>query len=292
MKRIVFALPGNEALAQYIGREPGARQGKLIVRAFPDGESYVRIADAVSGKEVILVCTLDRPDAKLLPLLFTARTMKEMGAKKITLVSPYLAYMRQDKRFKPGEAVTSLYFAGLLSSFSDELITIDPHLHRRRSLSEIYSIPCRVIHATSLIADYIRDHMPHALVVGPDSESEQWVSQVARGSGSPYIVLQKKRLGDTRVRISAPQVKKYRDHTPVLVDDIISTAHTMIETVSRLKKTGMPAPVCIGVHGIFSGTAYEELKAAGASDIVTCNSIPHASNKIDLNRLIAKALSK
>ena len=79
---------------------------------------------------------------------------------------------------------------------------------------------------------------------------------------------------------------EYKNHTPVLVDDIISTARTMIETVGHLKKAGMKAPVCIGVHAVFAGNAYQDLKKAGAK-VVTCNTIPHESNGIDLSSILA-----
>lgn len=82
-----------------------------------------------------MICTLNQPDTKLLPLYFLSQTAKELGGKSTAIVAPYLAYMRQDKRFQAGEGITSTYFAKLISSFADFLITIDPHLHRRSTLS-------------------------------------------------------------------------------------------------------------------------------------------------------------
>src|SRR5690606_18318447 len=89
------------------------------------------------------------------------------------------------------------------------------------------------------------------LLVGPDSESGQWVSAVARAAGVPYIVLRKTRRGDHDVSVSVPDVERHRHRTPVLIDDIISTARTMIETVVHLKRAGLRPPVCIGVHAVF-----------------------------------------
>lgn len=286
METIVFALPGNELLADKISSSLNATKGELVIRRFPDRESYVRVITDVKDKEVILVCTLHEPDEKLLQLFFLSKNLKDLGAKKIKLVAPYLAYMRQDKIFNAGEAVTSEYFAKLISSFADELITIDPHLHRRHSMSEIYSIPCSVLHASGLVSKYIKEEIENPLLIGPDSESEQWVSEVAKNAGAPFIVLQKERHGDKDVKVTVPQVEKVKDRTPVLVDDIVSTAHTMIETIKHLKKAKMKSPVCIGVHAVFAGNAYEELKSSGAKIVVTCNTIPHSSNKIDITELI------
>lgn len=290
MGKIIFAIPGNELLAKNIGTKIKAKTGKIIVRQFPDGEIYVRVLTDVSEKEVIVLCTLHHPNDKIFPLFFLAKNLKDLGAKKITLVAPYLAYMRQDKKFNSGEAVTSEYFAKLISSFVDELITIDPHLHRRHSMSEIYSIPCKVLHASELISTYIKEKIKTPLLIGPDNESEQWVSEVAKNANVPFIILQKERLGDKDVKIAIPHVEKYKDHTPVLVDDIVSTAHTMIETVKHLKNAGMKAPVCIGVHAVFSDNAFEELKKSGAEKIVTCNTIDHISNGIDVSDLLVSSL--
>jgi len=200
--------------------------------------------------------------------------------------------MRQDKQFKSGEAVTSEYFADILSSIVDKLITIDPHLHRRKSLKEIYSISCVALHAAVLISKWIKDNIPNALLIGPDCESEQWVSEVAKAANAPFIVLNKIRHGDKNVEVSVPDTKKYKSYTPVLVDDIISTARTMIETIGHLKKSGMQPPICIGVHAVFAGNSYNNLKESGIDNVITCNTIIHKSNNIDISEMIITELLK
>lgn len=256
METILFGLPGNEDLAKKLAARLQAELGELTIRQFPDGETYLRIHSNVKQKRVILVCTLNLPDEKLLPLYFLSQTAKELGATCTCLVAPYLAYMRQDKQFNSGEGITSTYFARFISNFADTLITVDPHLHRRLSMNEIYTVPCKVLHAAELISTWIRTNIQMPVLIGPDSESEQWVSAVAKDAGAPFIVLEKIRRGDRDVEVTVPQVEKYKDYTPVLVDDIISTARTMIETITHLVKVGMNSPVCIGVHGIFAGNAF------------------------------------
>ena len=292
MKPIIFSLPGNELLGESISSGIKGEKGNFEIRQFPDGETYVRVLSNVDDKKVIIICTLHQPDAKLLPLLFLCSLLRDLKVKSICLVAPYLAYMRQDKQFNPGEAVTSQYFAKLLSSLVDRLITIDPHLHRRVSMKEIYSIPCEVLRAAELISEWIKNNIPDAILIGPDSESEQWVSEVAKNAEVPFMVLQKIRRGDRDVDVSIPQVEKYKNNIPVLVDDIISTARTMIETVLHLKNAGMKPPVCIGVHAVFSENAFEELKKSGISKIITCNTIPHSSNGIDIAALICESIDK
>ncbi|MBI1288573.1 MAG: ribose-phosphate diphosphokinase [Flavobacteriales bacterium] len=290
MQLILFAIPGNEKLTAQLAERLQGEIGEVNIRQFPDGETYVQVLSEVKGRSVLIVCTLHEPDAKLLPVYFLSNTAKDLGATDVGLVAPYLAYMRQDKRFHPGEGITSEYFGALISRFADSLVTIDPHLHRRSSLAEIYSIKNRVMHAADHISEWIRTNVENPLLVGPDGESEQWVSEVAKNAGSPFIVLTKVRHGDKDVEVSVPHVERYANHTPVLVDDIISTGRTMIETIGHLKAAGMNAPICIGVHAVFAGNAYSELQAAGAARIVTCNTIPHESNAIDISDLLALGL--
>ena len=289
---IVFSIPGSEKLCHSLTGLLHAEAGEAVIRRFPDGETYVKVLSNVYGKDAVIVCSLHHPDNKILPLYFLAKTLKEFRASSVTLVAPYLAYMRQDKRFSDGECITSTLFAQLISGFIDKLITIDPHLHRRSSLSQIYSIHSSVLHVKTLIADWVRQHVNKALLIGPDSESEQWVSKVAADADAPFIVLSKIRSGDRKVQVSVPDVEQYKNHTPVLVDDIISTAHTMIETVGHLKKAGMKPPVCIGIHPVMSSRAYGKLINAGAERIVTCNSIIHPSNRIKVDELLADEVCK
>lgn len=290
MMPLLLPMPGNEALAAALGRAQGWPVGTIETRRFPDGESYVRIATEPGARPVVLVCTLAHPDEKILPLLFAAGTARELGAPQVGLVAPYLAYMRQDRRFKPGEALTSLHVARLLSQAFDWMITVDPHLHRYRALGQIYSVRTRVLHAAPLISDWIGKNVAQPLIIGPDSESEQWVGAVAKGANAPYSVLDKVRHGDRDVRITLKDMRAWAGCTPVLVDDIISSGRTMIEAVRLLKAAGWPPPICLAVHGIFADASDRLLAEAGAR-VVTANTVPHASNALDVGPLLGEALA-
>ncbi len=292
MRPLLVSLREDDPLAQPLAVAIGGEVARRTLRRFPDGETYLRYDTPPARRSVVLLCSLDRPDDKTLPLLFAAATARDLGAASVGLVSPYLAYMRQDRRFQPGEAVTSSAFARIISREVDWLVTVDPHLHRRSALSEIYTVPASVLHAASLLAEWIRANVERPLLIGPDGESAQWVAAVAKDVGCPSIVLEKTRHGDHDVEVSVPQVERWVGHTPVLVDDIVSTARTMIETIGHLTLAGMRPPVCVAVHGIFAGNAYQDLRAAGAARIVTSNTVPHESNLIDVAPLLAEAVRK
>jgi ribose-phosphate pyrophosphokinase len=282
MSVVVISMPGNESLADQLAAALVLDRVAATVRHFPDGESHVRVDGAVQGRQALIVCTLDRPDAKLVPLFLLAHALREGGAVSVGLVAPYLAYMRQDRQFHPGETISAVHVSGWIARNLDWLVTVDPHLHRIADLAQVYPIPTRVVHAAPDLAAWVRANVRQPLLIGPDEESAQWVRDVARGADAPFVVLTKDRRGDRDVVVSVPEVERWRTHTPVLVDDIVSTARTMIETVGHLRRAGLAAPVCVAVHAIFAQSAFEDLRAAGAADIVSCDTIVHPSNRIAL----------
>lgn len=283
--RIYLPMPGNDTMAQALASRFSAETGVVDMRRFPDAEIYVRLASDVAGKDVDLVCTLAKPDEQFLGLIFAADTAREMGARTVNLVAPYLAYMRQDKRFKDGEAISSVHFARLLSASFDSLVTVDPHLHRRHSLDEIFTIRTRVEHAAPLLASWIRDNVDSPLVIGPDAESEQWVSAVARVANAPHVVLNKQRFGDRHVEIAMPDLRQWSGRRPVLIDDIVSSGRTMIEAAHQLATQGLAKPYCLAVHALFAEQSYAELLAL-SERIVSTDTIPHASNAISVTELL------
>lgn len=287
---LLISMPGNDLLGGNLARATGAEIGSLEHRRFPDGESYLRYKTSPRNRDVGILCTLDRPDDKVLGLLFASSTARDLGARSVGLVCPYLAYMRQDKRFQSGEAVTSTQFGAILSRHFDWLVTVDPHLHRRSSLADIFSIQTATAHAAPLIAGWIRQFVDQPLLIGPDAESEQWVAAVADQAGAPSTILTKVRHGDRDVEVSVPKLDRLAGHTPVLVDDIVSTARTMVSALEHLSRADTRPAVCIAVHGVFAGEAYDELKTAGASRIITCNTIPHESNAIDVSDILRDAI--
>lgn len=290
MRPLLFELSAANALSKALAAKTGCDIGELSRRQFPDGESFLRFETPVSGRDVVLLCTLDRPDAKLLPLLFAAAAAREQGARSVGLVAPYLAYMRQDKAFHAGEAVTSVAFARLLSERVDWLVTLDPHLHRYPALSAIYSVPAVAATATDAIGEWLRDNVERPVIIGPDEESGQWVERIASLAQARSTVLRKVRSGDYSVSIDGTALDRLAGGTPVIVDDIASSARTMIETVRLLREHGLQSPVCVAVHAIFAGDSYQRLLDAGAARVVSTNAVAHETNAIDISAPLAEAV--
>lgn len=288
MSILVFHYPGNEAIAAELCKHPSFEEGKAVWGVFPDGESKLLLQSSVAEKSIVLVCSLNKPDEKLTRLYLFCNLLRSSGAKHIALLAPYLCYMRQDKVFKTGEGVTAAYSAQLISSFVDEIITVDAHLHRIQKLSEVYSVPAYNLHAALEIARYIKTTINDPVLIGPDSESEQWVMEVASAVGCEFTVLEKVRYGDRDVKIQMKNAAVLSGKNCVLVDDIISTGRTLIETLKHLKELGLGGAHCLAVHAVFADNSYQQLQDAGALSIVTCNTIPHPSNGISLAEVYIK----
>jgi len=287
---VVTALPGSEAHASKLAARLGIDHVSIELRRFPDGEIYIRM-DRVDDHVVIVGSLYPSPAERFLELAFLAATARDLGAKRVGLVAPYLAFMRQDVQFQPGEGVTSAYFARMVSNTVDWMVTVDPHLHRHVSLGGIYSIPTAIAHAAPAIADWVRREVKDPVLVGPDAESEQWVAAVASACQAPFVILEKTRRGDRDVSVSEPS-REWNGHTPVVIDDIVSTGKTMVAATRRLREAGSAAPMCVAIHAVFADAVHDELVAAGATGIITCDTIPHASNRICVADPIAEATKR
>jgi ribose-phosphate pyrophosphokinase len=287
--RLLMAMPGNDQLGQAIADYADAEYADVAIGRFPDGESHVRLSADPSGADVHLLCTMKAPDAQFLSLAFAAQTARDLGARSVNLIAPYLAYMRQDIRFRPHEAIAARSFAGLLSQLFDGLVTVDPHLHRIASLAEIFSVPTRALSAAPLMGEWVKRSVTNPLIIGPDRESEQWARAVAEAAGAPYDILSKTRGGDGRVLIDAPDLSRWSGRKPVLIDDIASTGGTLMEAAAKLAAANFAKPICLVVHALCSAEAEARLRTM-MDAFVSTDTVPHGSNAISVARLIADAI--
>lgn len=288
---ILLPFPGMENLARDIAAPSGSTVLPIALHRFPDGEGVVTLPEGIAGGDLAIVATLRDPDRLALQLRFAAATAREMGAARVGLIAPYLGYMRQDRRFAPGQAVSAPLFARFLGESFNWLVTVDPHLHRIARLGEIFPVPAHRVATASLIAAWIAAEVPDAVHLGPDSESQQWVADVARQAGRPYEVLRKERRGDRTVEITVPTSADLLSCKPVIIDDIASSGRTIAQAVERVVTVGGAAPICILIHAVFAGDAIDVIQAAGAARIVTTNTIPHPSNAISVAGNLAQAIA-
>ncbi len=277
--------PQGEALAATL-RQPFALVG---VHRFPDGESKVSLPGALPER-VILCRSLNHPNHKLIELMLAAQTARQLGARHLTLVAPYLCYMRQDIAFHPGEAVSQRIIGEFLANLFDKVVTVDPHLHRIERLEQ--AIPGReaiALASAGIMGEFLSHHVDKPLLLGPDEESHQWVRAIAEPAGLPWAVAHKQRHGDRQVSIELPECD-FRTHTVVLVDDMISTGNTLLNVTRQLRNQGAKTIHCLVTHALHDESVSQALHQAGIDQLWSSDSIPHPSNAITLQPLLATVL--
>ena len=278
-----------EAQGRRLAEALGLSFAPVELHRFPDGESKVTLP-AQLPEQVVVCRTLDQPNDKLVELMLVARTARELGARRLILVVPYLCYMRQDIAFHAGEAVSQQIIGAFLAELFDAVITDDPHLHRITRLEQ--AIPrgqAVALTAAPAMIQFLARHVQNPMLIGPDAESEQWVRAMAEPAGLEYAVATKERLGDRSVRTKLPEVS-YQGRSIVLVDDMASTGRTLIAVASQLKFRGAAAIHCLVTHALFADDATHQLHEAGIEQIWSTDSISHPSNVIHLAPLLADAV--
>lgn len=292
MKNTIVTTCGNsEQIARKVAKRIKAKYSPLTISCFPDGDIYLKFNADLRGKTLVIIQSFQpHSDMSLFDIVFAAETAKDLGAKKVVLVAPYLAYMRQDKRFNSGECISSRVMAKLLNSSVDKLITIDPHIHRYKSLKDIFTIPARKLTANGLIAEYIEKHFRNEVIIGPDWESFQWAEAIAKQIEVHATVLKKTRFSSRKVTVKMVKPITIKGKNVVIVDDIISTGHTVCEAAKQARKMGAKTVSAICVHGLFVENALDKLKKAGVSKVISTNTIEHPTNGIDVVELLVKEL--
>jgi ribose-phosphate pyrophosphokinase len=256
---------------------------------FPDGENKLTLPTELP--EHVLICrSLDQPNEKLLELLLAAKTARHLGAKTLTLVAPYLCYMRQDIAFNPGEAVSQLIVGNFLAELFDNVITVDPHLHRIDRLEQAVPTKNAVsLSATSLMAEFLHERFKNPVLLAPDSEAEQWVSEVAKPNAWTYGVCNKIRRGDKQVEIALPDLD-LAGRSVIIVDDVASSGQTLVVATKKcLVKKAKHVDVLV-THALFVKDAKQHLKEAGVRNIWSTDSVSHESNIIPLYGLLKDAV--
>ena len=260
---------------------------------FPDGELRLTLPVDAAGRlpeRTVLLRSLHPPNDKLIELLLAARAARGLGVRHLTLVAPYLAYMRQDIAFHPGEAVSQRIVGPFLAELFDAVVSVDPHLHRVATLQE--AVPAAqtvVVSGAPLLADWIVRQRPGALLVGPDGESAQWVAQAASRHGLEHAVCTKERHGDRSVTIHLPSVN-VQGRAVVLLDDMASTGHTLVQATRLLKAAGAASVDVAVTHALIDAASLDALHAAGVGQVWSTDCVAHPTNAVAMAPALAQAL--
>jgi ribose-phosphate pyrophosphokinase len=287
----IHCLPTGAADARRLAACLAVPWHEIATHTFPDGE--LRLTAWPAAAVSIVYAPLDRPNDKLLALLFAAESLRRNGCGRLVLVAPYLCYMRQDTAFHPGEAISQKVMGRLIASNFDRVITVDAHLHRTARLSDVCpGIEADNLSAMPAIARHLRADSfdPRTIIVGPDTESRGWVNELSTLLGVACTVAKKTRLGDRSVEITLDDPKVLQDRPALLVDDIVSSGGTMKSCAQAVISAGATSVDAIVTHAVFPPELVAEFAKSGIRSVRSTTSVPHVTAKIALDQLLSDAL--
>ncbi len=287
----IHAFPQQEGPAQRLADCLGAPCFPIFIHTFPDGESLVRVEQAFNT--AIIYCSLAQPNEKLIALCLAAQALRDRGVQRVILVAPYMCYMRQDKAFEPGQAISQQVIGDMLDRRFDRILTIDPHLHRTKEIGAVFpKSQAEALSAAEPIADYILRQNPPStsIVFGPDSEAMQWVAAVGRRTGMKALVGEKYRLDDRQVKIEIANPQIIQNRHVYLIDDICSSAGTIKIALSALLAAGAKSICAILVHALSEKSVVDDLMNAGLKMFISTDTVVNPSNRIEIAPLLADAL--
>jgi ribose-phosphate pyrophosphokinase len=308
---LVIGFADSRALAMEIAQILGLAYEEVETHRFPDGESLVRLQAA--PPRAIIVRSLDRPNDKLVELHLLADNLRRRGARSLTLVAPYMAYMRQDMAFRPGEAVSQEIIGRWLAGLFDRIVCMDPHLHRTPTLGPIFpGIRADSVSAAPLLGAWVAEisvptpEVP-LVTLGPDEEAEPLIAQAAEGAQAwlrrvrgldeataARSILsacgRKVRRGDRDVSITLPATPSVQGCKVALIDDVISSGGTMMELARLARLAGAVSIVAAATHALFPPENLAAFTKAGIERMGSVSTVAHPVHAISAAPLLAQCL--
>jgi len=287
---LVLFFDDEREAAQRFAQAAGLPSASVDRHRFPDGELKLRLPASLP-KQIFLYRSLHDPNEKLVELLFVAQTAPQLGARDLTLIAPYLAYMRQDIAFHEGEVVSQKIIGKFLASLFDSIITVDPHLHRVATLEEAAPVKRPVVlSGAPLLGTYIAERLPDAFLLGPDAESAQWIASAARAHGFDYAACEKVRHGDKDVVVQLPDVN-LKGRAVVILDDVASSGRTLAKATHAALEAGAASVDVAVTHALFADDAMSVILESGVRHVWSTDCIAHSSNVVGIATLLAKAIT-
>ncbi|HJS63757.1 MAG TPA: ribose-phosphate pyrophosphokinase [Nitrososphaeraceae archaeon] len=290
---VVIAGPASEQLASNIAKRLNIKVIKPELMIFADGESKIKI-ESVENKQCIIIQSLYPPiDRHIIQLLMMIQKCRKDKALKTIVVIPYMAYARQDKAFLEGEVISISILAEIIEYFGvSRVITVD--IHSESSLSYFGNI-IKNISAIPILAEYALQNifLNNAIIISPDFGGLKRAQKFGQIIQREVTFLKKTRDRLTGI-VSIEDVLDFnvKDKDVILVDDMISTGNSIIKACEVLRNNGAESIFVICSHALLLDKALDKIIRAGATEIISTNSIPNSCSKVDLSKIISEVISE
>jgi ribose-phosphate pyrophosphokinase len=289
----------NPQLAREIADCLGAPLCAAEVGRFPDGETFVHIGENVRGADVFVIQPTCPPvNENLMELLIMIDALRRASAGRITAVIPYYGYGRQDRKHTGRVPISARLVANLIEAAgADRVLTLDLHAGQ---IQGFFNIPVDNLMIDPIFIDYFRSRglaNEETVIVSPDLGAVKRARAIAEGLGRPLVIMEKRRVTSERVE-ALNLIGEVEGRQAIIIDDIISTGGTIIETMKVLRREGVEEIYGAFTHGLFAGDALERLRASHLRRVVVTNSIPPPEDgvgiieRISVGELFAEVIGR
>jgi len=289
---IVVPGPASTELGKLIAAELKSREVPVEFKRFPDGESHIRLEGDVQGEDVVIVQTTGPPqNENLIQLFLLSDTARDLGAKTITVVVPYFAYARQDKRFRSGECFSAKTIVMLLQTCGvGKILTVNSH---NPAILKTLSLPIKDLSAIGLLAEHFKKHgfeKAFSLSMGKKGLDAAVEAGKVLGGSHDYIPTQRDTVtGNVTIEKKPLPVK---DKDVIIFDDIISSGGTMMKTVAWVKEEGAKHVYAACVHPLLTEEVKGKILKSGADEVVGTDTVHSSVSRVSVAPLIVQALKK
>ncbi|MBI4972034.1 MAG: ribose-phosphate pyrophosphokinase [Candidatus Omnitrophica bacterium] len=280
MRNKISILTGssNPELAKAICNYLEVPLGQAVVDRFPGGEIHVQIKDNIRGKDIFIVQpTCEPPNANLMELLILIDAAKRASASRVTAVLPYYGYARQDRKDRPRVPITAKLVANLITTAkADRVLTMDLHAGQ---IQGFFDIPVDHLYSINVLVDYFKKKkIKDLIVVSPDVGGIKMARAYSKALNVPFAIVDKQRESDRQTRVMNI-IGNVRGKNVVIVDDLVSTAGSLVEAANALKEQGVKDIYAAIVHPVLAGPAIERLQGSVIRELVVTDSIPLSKEK-------------
>lgn len=280
----------SDDIAKKIAKKIKANLVKSEIRTFPDGESKITLIGKISKKRSIVIQSIFPPvDTNLVQILSLITKAKE-NSSQVDVVVPYMGYARQDREFLPGEIVTMKVLAKLFKGAGASKITV-VDIHSLIGLKYFSNKTQNISAIPDLVKYFKKLRLKNPLIISPDQGGKLRAKEFAKEFNSDYIALEKARDRKTgKVKIKTTNLSEVKNRDLILVDDMISTGGSLIKSTQFLKKQKCKRIYVACTHALLINDAEKKIKKAGVTSIISTNTIPGRTSKVDISNTIAKAI--
>ena len=269
----IFAGNSNRTLADSICSTIGIEPGKIMLKAFPDGETFAKIEENVRGEDVFVLQSSCPPtNHHLMELFIIIDALKRASADRITAVMPFYGYARQDRKDQPRVPISAKLVANLLvAAGANRILTMDLHAQQ---IQGFFDIPVDHLYASPVIFDYLKYSKHNDLVVvSPDVGGLKMAHAYSEMLNADLAIVAKRRTSATDTE-SVGIIGEIEGKRALLVDDITETAGTLVNAAAILKQKGAESVRACVSHAILNDLGIERLRNSCIDELITTDTVP------------------